>query len=116
MKTIGERIVFLREEYDISQKDLANMIQISPTSLSRYENNVYEPKAEILNRLATALNTSSDFLIGLTDFYQKPNYSSSSPIGISADEHKMLKHYNSLNSENKIRIKERIQTLLDIQK
>lgn len=116
MNTIGERIVFLREENDISQKALASMIKISPTSLSRYENNLYEPKAEILNRLATALNTSSDFLIGLTDYYQKPNYTDSSPIGLNAEEHRLINYYNKLNAENKIRINERILTLMDTQK
>ena len=52
MNSIGERIVFLREERDMSQKHLAYTIGIAPTTLSRYENNLYEPKAEILNRLA----------------------------------------------------------------
>ena len=72
MNSIGERIVFLREERDMSQKHLAYTIGIAPTTLSRYENNLYEPKAEILNRLAKALDTTSDFLIGLTDIYEKP--------------------------------------------
>ena len=67
MNSIGERIVFLREERDMSQKHLAYTIGIAPTTLSRYENNLYEPKAEILNRLAKALDTTSDFLIGKSD-------------------------------------------------
>lgn len=106
----------MREEHDISQKALASTIMISPTSLSRYENDVYEPKAEILNRLAKALDTSSDFLIGLTDYYEKPNYTDSSPIGISADEHRLLNYYSRLSDENKIRVNERILTLLGTQK
>lgn len=116
MNTIGERIVFLREEHNISQKALASTIKISPTSLSRYENNLYEPKAEILNRLASALDTTSDFLIGLTDYYRRPNYTDPSPVGLNADEHRLVNYYNNLNSENKTRINERILTLLDTQK
>ena len=54
MNTIGERIVFLREESDMSQKELAYAIDIAPTSRSRYENNLYEPKAEILRLFAGA--------------------------------------------------------------
>lgn len=116
MNTIGERIVFLREEHNISQKALASTIKISPTSLSRYENNLYEPKAEILNRLASALDTTSDFLIGLTDYYQKPDYTDPAPVGLSAAEHRLLNYYTKLNNENQIRINERILTLLDTQK
>ncbi len=115
MNTIGERIVFLREEKGISQKDLANSILIPPTSLSRYENNIYEPKAEILHRLAEALDTSSDFLVGLTDHFQKPNYTSTTPVGLTGDEQRLISAYRKLNSENQIRISERIVTLLDIQ-
>lgn len=63
MDTIGERIIFLREEREISQKALAIEIGITATTLSRYENGIYEPKAEIIRRLAVALNTTSDWLM-----------------------------------------------------
>ncbi len=116
MNTIGERIIFLREERGISQKQLAHTILIPPTSLSRYENDVYEPKAEILYRIAKALNTSTDFLVGLTDYYEKPNYTSSEPLGLTAYEQRLISSYRKLNNENRIRIFERIDTLLNIQK
>ena len=32
--------------------------------MSRYENNLREPKAEIINRIALALNTTTDYLLG----------------------------------------------------
>lgn len=73
MDTIGERIIFLREEREISQKALAIEIGITATTLSRYENGIYEPKAEIIRRLAVALNTTSDFLIGLCTDFRKPD-------------------------------------------
>lgn len=116
MNTIGERIVFLREELDMSQKELAYTIGIAPTSLSRYENNLYEPKAEILLRLSTALHTTSDFLLGLTDFYQKNTADKGKPMGLTASEQHLLTNYRKLNEENKIRIFERIDTLYDLQK
>lgn len=116
MNTIGERIVFLREELDMSQKELAYTIHIAPTSLSRYENNYYEPKAEILFRIAKALNTTSDFLLGLTDIYQKPEGPNYTPLGLNAEEHRLLSYYRKLNDTNRIRIFERTQTLYDLQK
>lgn len=115
MNTIGERIVFLREECDMSQKELAYAIDIAPTSLSRYENNLYEPKAEILLRLASALNTTSDFLLGLTDVYKKAQAGGQKPQGITAVEHRLLSSYRKLDHENQIRVLERIDTLLEMQ-
>lgn len=115
MNTIGERIVFLRQERDISQKELANMIQIPPTSLSRYENNQYEPKAEIIFRLAHALNTTADFLLGLSDIYERPNDKQNSLLSLTAQEHHLVSLYRKLTSLNQVRIFERVETLLDMQ-
>lgn len=114
MDTIGERIVFLREERDLSQKELAYAIDIAPTSLSRYENDLYEPKAEIIFRLANALNTTSDFLLGLADTYENTNKNKTS-LGLTVSEHRLLSSYRRLNTENKIRVSERIDTLYDLQ-
>ena len=115
MNTIGERIVFLREECDMSQKELAYAIDIAPTSLSRYENNLYEPKAEILLRLASALNTTSDYLLGLTDTYKRVQPIGQKPQGITASEYHLLTSYRKLDRENQIRVSERIDTLLEMQ-
>ena len=63
MESIGDRIKFLRESLDLRQKDLADKAGITEASLSRYENNLREPKGEIVSRLAKALNVSNDFLL-----------------------------------------------------
>lgn len=115
MNSIGKRIVFLREERDMSQKHLAYTIGIAPTTLSRYENNLYEPKAEILNRLPKALDTTSDFLIGLTDIYEKPADARKRKSELTADEQRLLSYYRKLTDLNQARLKERAETLLDLQ-
>ena len=62
MKTLGERIAILLDEKHISQKDLASLIGVSESALSRYINNEREPKIEVLANLATALDTTIDYL------------------------------------------------------
>lgn len=62
MKTLGERITILLNEKHISQKDLAIMIGVTESALSRYINNEREPKIEVLANLATALETTVDYL------------------------------------------------------
>lgn len=65
---IGNRIESLMVQEKLNQKELANMAGVTESTLSRYINNERQPKAEILANIATALNTTSDYLInGKTD-------------------------------------------------
>lgn len=63
METVGERIRRLRERKDYTQKELAEIVDITEASLSRYENNLRIPRAQILAKLAEALNTTSDYIL-----------------------------------------------------
>lgn len=63
MATIGDRIRQLREKKGLTQKQLAKMTEITEASLSRYENNLREPRAEILSRIAKVLSVTTDFLL-----------------------------------------------------
>ena len=63
MSTIGERIQALMEESDYTQKELASMVGVTESAMSRYINNDRVPKSNIIANLATALNTTSDYLI-----------------------------------------------------
>ena len=62
MEKMGERISKLLKEMNISQKDLAKMIGVTESALTRYIKNEREPKIEVLANLATALNTTVDYL------------------------------------------------------
>ena len=63
MKTIGEKILILRENLNMKQKELADLAGITEATLSRYENNKREPRGEIVTRLAKILNVSTDYLL-----------------------------------------------------
>lgn len=67
MVTIGERILKLRTELNLSQRELAKKTDITEATLSRYENNLREPKAEIIARISEILGCSTDYLLGQTD-------------------------------------------------
>ena len=60
---IGDRIAELLKETHYSQKELANMVGVTEASMCRYLKNEREPKMEVIANLATALNTTSDYLI-----------------------------------------------------
>lgn len=114
--TIGERIVFLREERGISQKELAQLLHITAATLSRYENDIYQPKLEFLCEMCRVLDTSSDFLLGFTMQYQPISDNASDFPLITAEEKDFLKHYNKLSVTNKARVHERMLVLLENQK
>ncbi len=64
---IGSRISSELSKKGISQKQLAERINISESIVSRYISGEREPKANVLANIATALNTTSDYLLGIEE-------------------------------------------------
>lgn len=62
----GRRLKSLRLERDLSQKELANIINVSHTNISKYESNSVEPNIELINKLANYFDVSTDYLLGRT--------------------------------------------------
>lgn len=66
MEHIGKRIELLLKEKGYSQKELAGMVGVTEAAMSRYLSCEREPKLEVIANLATALDTTSDYLINGT--------------------------------------------------
>lgn len=64
---VYKRIRDLREDKDLTQKELANYLNVSQKSYSRYERGERTITPEILSQLATFHETSVDYLLGRTD-------------------------------------------------
>lgn len=72
-KEFGERLLNLLQKQGITQKQLADRLNTTEATLSRYVNGDREPKADMLANIATALNTTSDYLLGIEkDDYDFP--------------------------------------------
>lgn len=67
------RIRDLREDNDLSQKQLAQILGMSQTGYSKYETGENDIPTQILIKLALYYNTSVDYLLGLTDIKEPPN-------------------------------------------
>ncbi len=65
------RIKDLREDRDLLQKDIAELLNISQTNYSKYELGKINIPINTLKKLALFFDTSIDYLLGLTD-EQKP--------------------------------------------
>lgn len=64
---IFKNIKDLREDRDVKQKTLANLLGIAQNTYSQYETGKIEWTAPILIKLANFYGTSVDYLLGLTE-------------------------------------------------
>ena len=57
----------LREDRDLRQKEVAEMLSVSQNTYSQYENGVISLTAEVLIKLADYYGVSIDYLLDQTD-------------------------------------------------
>lgn len=62
-----QRLRDLREDRDLNQQVLANLLNVSQTTYSRYETGTLDIPSVSLIKLAQFYGTSIDYLVGLTD-------------------------------------------------
>ncbi len=67
---LGQRIRLLREKAGLKQLDLANAMQVTPQSVSKWERGENYPDIVGLLKMAKILGVSTDYLLGVTD--EKP--------------------------------------------
>lgn len=68
-----KKLIDLKHSRNISSKDLAKIISITPASLSHIENKKSKPNIETLMKLALYFNVSLDYLTGMNDLYNQSN-------------------------------------------
>ena len=64
-KEFGNRLSAAMQKKGITQRELADKINTTEATLSRYVSGAREPKVEVLANIATALGTTSDYLLGI---------------------------------------------------
>lgn len=63
-RIVGKRIAGLRKERNMTQKQLADLLNVTDRAVSRWERGVGAPDISLLTPLATALNITTDELLG----------------------------------------------------
>lgn len=61
--SFGDNLIKIRTDKGISQKELADMLNMHATHLSRYERNVTAPSIDVLKKIAEVLTVTTDMLI-----------------------------------------------------
>lgn len=62
-----QRLKDLREDRDLNQQALADLLNISQTTYSRYESGTLDIPSVSLIKLARFYGTSIDYIVGLTN-------------------------------------------------
>ena len=71
MKPYTKRLKSLREDLDLSQKEVAAQLNTTQQVYSRYENGTNEIPVHHIVALAHFYNVSCDYLLGETDIKEK---------------------------------------------
>lgn len=67
MAEFGEILNFFREEKDIGQKELAELLHLTKGSISNYEKGKFEPDIAAIKVLANFFEVSTDYLLGYSE-------------------------------------------------
>lgn len=66
-ETLGDRLISLRKQKGLKQKDVAEALGFTAATYNRYEKNINTPKADKILSLANFFNVTPDFLLFGTD-------------------------------------------------
>lgn len=86
---IGDRIRILRKRKDVSQEELAKILDITTSAVGQYETDARKPSYDVLIKISNYFNCSTDYLLGLVDveseIIKKPDDEYSAVIGAAKD-------------------------------
>ncbi|MBO5925122.1 MAG: helix-turn-helix transcriptional regulator [Clostridia bacterium] len=68
MEIFAKRLKELRKEKGLTQQQIADMLNVRQQSYTRYELNTSEPSYDMLVRIATIFEVSTDYLLGIADY------------------------------------------------
>lgn len=68
MLSIGDTIIQLRKQHNLSQSELADKINVSRTIIGNYERNANMPSIEVIVKMAKVFNVTVDYMIGEGEF------------------------------------------------
>ncbi|MCK9293522.1 MAG: helix-turn-helix domain-containing protein [Desulfobulbaceae bacterium] len=100
---LRQRITLAREGKNLNQAQLAGKSGVTPAAISQIEKGTRTPTIPVLQRIASVLNVSIDYLLGKTD---------ESELGAllhDQDIRTFFRGFQSLNSEDK----ETIEKMVD---
>lgn len=96
-----ENLRKIREKRHKNQLNVALAVGVTQESISMYESGVSLPKANVLIKLAQHLQTSTDYLLGLTDDDTPIKYMNKN---LSNKEKELLEKFIYLKTEDQLKL------------
>ena len=94
----GKRIADRRRSLSISQEELADLVGTNQKQISRYERGENIPTGDVLAAMARALDTTADWLLGLTSEPTRPLRSSGD---LDDDELQLIEIYRRTSPDKR---------------
>ncbi|MCC0642184.1 MULTISPECIES: helix-turn-helix domain-containing protein [Clostridioides] len=101
------RLKELRNELKLTTKELANMLDITDVTVSRWENCKRDISTNYLIKLSDIYNVSIDYILRLTDNREN--------IRLKEEEKQLLDNYRELDCKNKLLALEQINLIKKMQ-
>ena len=92
---IGSQLRSLLEQEGITQRELAEALNISTTTLNGYVQNRREPDGKTMVRLASYFNTTTDYIYGITSIREPVT------TPYSAEERHLVNIYRGIPEDKK---------------
>ncbi|EKQ56336.1 MULTISPECIES: helix-turn-helix transcriptional regulator [unclassified Clostridium] len=67
MNTLGDRLRDLRNEIKLEQKEFAKILNVHKGTVSNWENNKRSPDKEMISKIASYFNVTTDYLLCRTN-------------------------------------------------
>lgn len=93
------RIVLARKKANLSQIELAEKMEIHPSTLNGYEKGKHDPKSDGLISIATICNVTTDYLLGISDDIEKKSHQEKIKPDMSLK--KIIDYYNKMDDVGK---------------
>lgn len=94
----------LRQEKNLTQAELAKILNLDQTTVSKWELEKALPDTQMLIKLAKFFDVSTDYLLGVSTLYYPDKIKSSAEL--SPDGQELLEIFNSLEREHRAQILE----------
>lgn len=107
----GNRLKELRKEQNITQSNLAKILNVTQDSISLWEKNKRVPDTQYIVQLADYFNVSADYLLGRSDDFGSVNVPSD--VELSSEEQYALDMFRDLSNSNRKVILRNLFILLD---
>lgn len=70
--TLGDKLKELREEKELTTREMSKILNIGKSTFSNYENDVRRPDYDTLSKIADYFDVSIDYLLGRTTIKNLP--------------------------------------------